>query len=108
MNTTITLGEAGLILLGAALLVLIIYFILLIKNLVVTVKSANKIMADVQVISGVAAEGAQEASKLVTDVSQSVGSISELIKGNKSTVTALTNLINAVAALRNLATKTKK
>lgn len=108
MNTTITLGEAGLLLLGAAFLVLIIYTIVLVKHLVGTVKATNQVMADVQIITGIAAEGSQEAVKVIADLSQSVGTVSNLFKANQSTISALTNLINSLAALRNLASKSKK
>lgn len=108
MNTTITLGEAGLLLLGAAFLVLIIYTIVLVRHLVATVKATNQVMADVQIITGIAAEGSQEAVKVITEFSQSAGTVSNLFKANQSTISALTNLVNSLAALRNLFTKSKK
>jgi len=108
MNTTITLGDAGLILIGLALLVLIIYCIAFVKCLIPAVKNMNKILEDTQVISGMAAENAKEAQKIIDDLSDSVGSISEIIKGNQSIVAALTSIVNAIGSFRNLLKKGKK
>ncbi|HYE66996.1 MAG TPA: hypothetical protein VEA58_00205 [Anaerovoracaceae bacterium] len=108
MNTTITLGDAGLILIGLAVLVLIIYCISFVKNLIPAIKNMNKILEDAQVISGIAADNAKEVNKIIGDLSSSVGSISDIIKGNQSVVAALTSLVNAIGSLRNLLQKEKK
>ena len=102
MDTTITLGDAGTLLLGLALLVLLVYCIILVKNLIPSVKSISKILKDTETISGVAAESSLEAQKIVSDLSSSLGSVSEIIKGNQSIVAALTSIINALTSLKNL------
>jgi uncharacterized protein YoxC len=102
MNTTITLGDAGLILIGLAILVLLVYCIIFVKNLIPAVKNMNKILEDAQVISGIAADNAKEIDKIVGDVSSSVTSLSDVIKGNQSVIAALTSLINAIGSLKNL------
>lgn len=108
MDTTITLGDAGLILIGLAILVLLIYCILFVKNLIPVVKNMNKILEDTQVVSAITADKAKELDKIVSDLSSSVGSISDIIKGNQSVVAALTSLINAIGSLKNLLQKDKK
>lgn len=108
MDTTITLGDAGLILIGLALLVLLFYCIVFVKNLIPAVKNMNKILEDTQVISGIAADNAKEVNKIIGDLSTSVGSISDIIKGNQSVVAALTSLVSAVGSLKNLLQKEKK
>ena len=108
MNTTITLGDAGLILIGLALLVLIIYCITFVRSLIPTVKSVNKILEDTQVISGIAAENAKDVQKIIDDVSTSVGSVSDVIKGNQSVIAALTSIVNAIGSLKNLLHRDKK
>jgi uncharacterized protein YoxC len=105
MNTTITLGDAGSLLIGLALLVLLIYCIILVKNLIPSVKSISKILKDTEVISGVAADSTKEAQKIVADLSVSVGSISDIIKGNQSIAAALTSIVNAIGSLKNLLKK---
>ena len=108
MNTTISLGDAGLILIGLAVLVLLIYCIVFVKNLIPAVKNMSKILEDTQVISGIAANNAKEVDKIIVDLSSSVGSISDIIKGNQSVVAALTSLINAIGSLKNLLHREKK
>ena len=104
MEITISLKDAGLILIGIGLIVLIGYMICLTKNLVATVKSTNKILKDAEVISAIASEKAQEIDGVIGDVSESVGHITELIKGNQSIVKALTNIVNSLSALKCLFT----
>ena len=90
------------ILLWIGIIVLLAYGIAIAKNLLTTVKHANKILADTQVISKIAADKSKEVDKVVSDVASSVGSISEIIKGNQSVIAALTSIINALASLKNL------
>ena len=108
MDMTITLGDAGLILIGLAVLVLLVYSIVFVRNLIPVVKNMNKILEDAQVISGIAADNAKEVDRIIGDLSSSVGSISDIIKGNQSVVAALTSLINAIGSLRNLLQREKK
>jgi hypothetical protein len=108
MDTTIRLGDAGLILIGLALLVLLIYCIVFVKNLIPVIKNVNKILEDSRVVSGIAADNAKDLDKVIHDLSTSVGSISDVIKGNQSVVAALTSLINAIGSLKNLLEKFKK
>ncbi|MDD2189902.1 MAG: hypothetical protein PHV71_03710 [Eubacteriales bacterium] len=108
MDMTITLGDAGLILIGLAILVLLVYCIVFVKNLIPVIKNTNKILEDAQVISGIAADNAKEMDKLVGDLTSSVSSISDIIKGNQSVVAALTSLINAIGSIKNLLQKTEK
>lgn len=108
MDTAITLGDAGLILIGLAVLVLLIYCIVFVRNLIPAVKNMNKILEDTQVITGIAAENAKEVDKIIGDLSSSVGSISDIIKGNQSVVAALTSLVNAIGSLKNLLQKAGK
>jgi len=102
------LKDAGLILIGCGLIVLIAYCISFMKNLIVTVKHTNKILEDSQVISDIAAKRAQDVDKIIDDVAVSAEGISKVIKGNQSTVAALTAIINSLMSLRNLFQEKKK
>lgn len=102
MNATITLGEAGSILIGLALFVLIVYLILMVKNLIPAIKSVSKILKDTEVISGVAADSTKEVEKIVVGLSSSVGTFTDAVKGNQSIISALTSVINAFASLKKL------
>jgi len=108
MDITITLKDAGLILIGVGIIVFIGYCISFMKNLVTTVKHANKILEDTQVISKIAADRSKEVDKAIGDIATSVGSVSDIIKGNQSTVAALTSIVNGLGSLKNIITKDKK
>jgi len=105
MNATITLGEAGSILIGLALFVLIVYLILMVKNCIPVLKSVSKILKDTEVISGVAADSTKEVEKIVIGLSSSVGSFADIVKGNQNVVAALTSIVNALASIKNLIKK---
>ena len=107
MDVTITLRDAGLILIGVGLIVLIAYCIIFMKNLATTAKHANKILEDVQIVSRIAAEKSQEVDKMISDAAASIGSVSEMIKGNQSTISALTSMFNAAVSLKNVLKKDK-
>jgi ABC-type transporter Mla subunit MlaD len=108
MDAAITMREAGLIVLGIGLIILVFYGAYLIKNLAATVKSVNKILADAEVISEIAAKRSKDVDKLIGDATESMGSLADIIKGNQSTVAALTSIINAFGSLKNLIRIDKK
>ncbi|MCL1809301.1 MAG: hypothetical protein FWG42_05945 [Clostridiales bacterium] len=99
---TISFKEACLMMISVGLVVLIAYAIVVMKNLVVTVKQANKILENTEVITKVAADKSKEVDKLVSEVAASVGSVSDILKGNQSKISAFTSIINAFASLKNL------
>lgn len=102
---TISLQDLGMILIGAGIIALLVYLIVLVKNLIPSAKSMAKIMADAEVISGVAKDSALEAEKVIGDVTASVSTVADIIKGNQSVVAAMTNIINALGSLNNLLNK---
>ncbi|MCL1982857.1 MAG: hypothetical protein FWG53_07235 [Clostridiales bacterium] len=99
---TISFKEACAVIISVGLIVLIAYAIAVLKNLVVTVKQTNKILENTEVITKVAADKSKEVDKLISEVAASVGSVSDIIKGNQSKISALTSIVNAVASLKNL------
>ena len=105
---TFTLRDALLLLIGIAALVLLIYLIVLFKNLVPAVKTLNEILDDSKRITGIAAESAEEAKEVAGDVTKIVSTISENLKGNQSIVAALTSIVNALTSLKNLLIKAKQ
>ena len=95
MEITISIQELVLLILGIAAIVLLFYLIGLIKNLIETVKHANKVLEDTE-LDGV-----------IDDAVSSISAIGELIKGNQSAIKAATNVVNSLAGLKNLMMKKK-
>jgi len=102
METALTIKDAGMILIGAGIIILIAYTIAFMKNLVVTIKHTNKILEDAQVVSKITAERSKEFDKMIDDAVTAVGGITESFKGNQSRLTALATIINTIAAAKKV------
>lgn len=96
---TITITLKGLLLTVIALLgiVLLAYLIVLVANLVKTLKHTNAILVDAKQISEIAAKDAKKVDGIIEGVSESAGVVTEALKGNKNIIAAATNVINAVS-----------
>lgn len=98
MNTAITIGDAGLMIIGIALVVFIIYCIILVRNLIPAIKTLNRVLEDAERITGAAANGVEEAQKTIVNVSQSVAALSDSLKNNGGFVQGITSLIKAATS----------
>lgn len=107
MEITLSLKDMGMLLIGIGLIVLLMYFIVLVKNLIYSIKLTNKILEDSKVITSIAAERAKEIDSVVGDVSITIGSLTESIKGNQSTLKALSTIVNTLGAIKSLFDKEK-
>ncbi len=105
MDAMITLGDAGLIAIAIALLILISYCISLVRNLIPGVKTLNRILEDTEKITQAAAEGTEEARKVIANVGQSVSVISGALKGKEGFLEGLTSLFKSLASLIGLLKK---
>ena len=108
METMISLRDMGYIMLVGAGFILLIYLIVLIANLIKTVKHTNKILQETEVITSIASTKTQEVDQIISGIGYSVDELSGIIGNNNSVVRAATNLINLVAAIKGLFTVTSK
>ena len=110
MDTLITLSlrDALNFLIMVGLLALLCYGIALVRNLNVSVKSANKILKDTEVITEVAARRTKDADKILDDASGTIQTLLKTLKGNQSTIGAITSVVNSIKSLKNLMSKQKK
>jgi hypothetical protein len=60
------------------------------------------------VISEIAAKRSKDVDKLISDATESMGSLADIVKGNQSTIAALTSIVNALGSLKNLVSRDKK
>lgn len=107
MEITLSLKDMGMLLIGIGLIVLLMYFIILVKNMIYSIKLTNKILEDSKVITSIAAERAKEIDSVVGDVSVTIGNLTDSIKGNQSTIKALSTIVNTVGAIKSLFNKEK-
>ncbi|MDR1068027.1 MAG: hypothetical protein LBL36_02130 [Clostridiales Family XIII bacterium] len=105
MDTTLTLNDIILLLLGIAGVVLIIFIIVFISNLTKAVKNANKVLDDVNVISSIAAERAQDIDGIVSDVTASAQAVAANLKNKEGLVKTVTSLVSLITALKGLLKK---
>ncbi|MGN0658858.1 MAG: hypothetical protein ACI4LA_04560 [Emergencia sp.] len=99
MTVTIDVKSALIFLLLAALIVLVVYLIIIARNLVKTIKETNKILEDASVISGVAAEKSVQIDGIVSDVQSAVSDLSQAVKGQQNMMGAAANLVKALGSL---------
>ena len=108
MEITINLGDALHYLICIAILIFLFYLIKVVRNRLPSLKSLAVILKDFETVSATAAEGADSAKKVVSDVSAIASEMSGVIKGNQSSVKAATNLVNSVTNLAKLMKKVKE
>ena len=102
MSVTLDLNTLLLALVFAALIVLIIYLIVLVKKLLITVTHANKILGDLEVVSEIASERSQDVNNIITNVSGTVSDLSDAVKGNESTVSAIASIAKSAASIKGI------
>ena len=102
MSVTLDLNTLLIALVFVALIVLIIYLIVLVKKLLITVTHANKILGDLEVVSEIASERSQDVNNIITNVSGTVSDLSDAVKGNESTVSAIASIAKSAASLKGI------
>lgn len=105
MNVTIDLKILALAIISIALVVLIIYLIQVMRRLLVTLDKTNKILADAEIISDIAANRSKDVDGIISNVSESVASVAEAVRGNKNGFAAAAAVAKAVMAVKNAVTK---
>ena len=104
MEITITLKELIFIIIAIGVIIFIGYLIKLLKELIETAQRTNKILADAEVISAIASEKTQALDEASDDLVESVKVVAGLLKGNQSSLKAVTNIVNSVAGIKNIIT----
>lgn len=102
ISFTITLEGVLLSVLAVVGVVLMIYFIILLRKLLETLKQVDEILADAKVVSAIAADKAQKVDGIIDEAADTVGTVVNAIKGNQSMVSAATNFVNATTSLAGI------
>ena len=102
MSVTLDLNTLLIALVFVALIVLIIYLIVLVKKLLITITHANKILGDLEVVSEIASERSQDVNNIITNVSGTVSDLSDAVKGNESTVSAIASIAKSAASIKGI------
>ncbi|MCQ2544829.1 MAG: hypothetical protein MJ144_00150 [Clostridia bacterium] len=108
MNVTIDLKTLLIALVLIALIVLIIYAIIMVRKLLVTLEHTNTILEDVEVVSSIASERSQDVNNIISNVSCSVADLSDALKGNQGTVSAIASIVKSAASIKGMMSKDKE
>ena len=108
MTVTLTWEGIVLTLLAAAGIVCLIYFSLLMKKLIGTLKEVDVILKDSQVVASIAADKATKVDGIIDGVGETVDSVVGAVKGNQNVVNAVTTIVNATSSLAGLIKKAEK
>ena len=107
-DVTITLNQAGWLLVALVLAILLVVCIVFMANLIKTVKNANIILEDVQVVTKITAERAKDVDQIITDVAETASNISSSLKSNQGAFAGIVSLFKAIASLKNVVKKDEK
>ena len=102
VEITLTLKDIMWFLIGIGAIILIIYLVVLLKNLLQTVKKTNQILDDTSVVTNITATRATEVNGAVSDLVVSLGAVANSFKGNQSFMSAISTLVNAEGSLKSL------
>lgn len=105
MNVTIDLKTLGLMLIGIGIIVFIIFLIILTSNLIKTIRKANAMLDDLQVISAIAAKRTEEADGLVDGLAGSVYELIAAVKDQQDIKKAIATVVNIIGSIKNIVGK---
>ncbi len=104
MDVTITVGELLKFLLYGGLIALIIFALIMVKNLTVTIKSTNKVLEDTKKITEIAAKRTAEVDGLLDGAIISVSGLTKSLKDAgeiKKSVAGLAKACNSIVKIFN-------
>ncbi len=102
MDTTITIGDALLFLIGICAVILLIYVIRAVRNIIPVLKSLKKILNDAEVVTGLLADTTKNVEETVNSLAASSTDMAEFIAENTSSFKAIVSIVSALVSLKNL------
>ncbi len=102
MSVTIDLKTLLIALVLIALIVFIVYAVVLVRKLLVTLTHTNKVLEDLEVVSGIASERSQDLNNIISNVSGTVSDLSDAVKGNQTTVNAVASIVKSAASIKGM------
>lgn len=108
MQVTVDLKEILLIVLIAALIVLVVFAIVMIANLIKSLKKVNLVLDDSKVITEVVAKKSGQIDSLLDEAGDAALEVVGIVKGNMSTIEKVKGAYQSVASVKGLVDKFKK
>ncbi|MDR1272298.1 MAG: hypothetical protein LBK04_04840 [Clostridiales Family XIII bacterium] len=88
--------------------VLIVFITVAVANMIKTLKGVNGILADVQVMTDIAAERSKQVNEVVDDVVETIKETNVKIRGNKNIIKAASSVGSLIMAIKNIAAAAEK
>ncbi|MDD4200852.1 MAG: hypothetical protein PHS19_05625 [Eubacteriales bacterium] len=107
MNVTIDIKTLLIAFVLIALIIMIVYTIMMIRKLLITLEHTNSILEDVEVVSSIASERSKDVDSIISNVSCSVSDLSDALKGNQGTVSAIASIVKSAASIKGMMSKDK-
>ena len=107
MSVTLDLKTLLIALVLIALIILIIYAILAVRKLLITLDHTNKVLEDVEVVSAIASARSQDVDGIITNVSSTVADLSDAVKGNQGTMSAVASIVKSAASIKGMMSDNK-
>ncbi len=98
---TIDVKTLFIILVFIALIILIVYAIFLLRKLLVTLEHANKVLADVEVVSEIAANRSQDLDGIIDNVSSAASNLSESMN-EPSFMATVSNVAKVATSIKGI------
>lgn len=102
MNTTITIGDAILILMGICSIIILIYIIRVLRNLLPVIKALQAILEDTQTVTKIVSNATINVEDTFTSLSESSSEMADFIHDNQNSFKAIVSLVNAVVSIKKL------
>lgn len=99
MYVTLSLEEIAVGLVLIALFIALVYTVILLKNLIKTIKYSNDILKNITTISDIAEKRTVELNDMADDVISATGEIARNIKGETGKLKQITALLGNISSL---------
>lgn len=91
-----------------AIIVFVVYLTIAMKNLIITLKNANKVLEDANVVSSIVADKATRSEVALDKVLDACDSFSNAVKGEEGVMAVLGSIAKAITSIASLFKKDKE
>lgn len=100
ISFNLTLGQIITIILCLLAFIILIQLIFLLKKAFPMMNKLNKILDDTAVVTEMAADGAMATKETVSEINETIKSLTGSVKNNKAIISSISAFINAIAKLK--------
>ena len=91
-----------------AVIVLVVFLIVVAANLIKSLKSLTKVLADVETVTDIASERSKQLDVVVGDVTKTISGVTSNVKDSEGFIKSVSIIIKAIVAIKNVLAKSEK